>query len=40
MYGQPMDYADYALWAASYLSGNVVPVHYAPLTEDNIALIQ
>ena len=40
VYGQPMDYADYVLWAASYLSGNVVPVHYAPLTEENIALIQ
>ena len=40
VYGRPMDYADYALWAASYLSGNVVPVHYAPLTEENIALIQ
>ena len=40
VYGQPMDYADYVLWAVSYLSGNVVPVHYAPLTEENIALIQ
>ena len=40
VYGTPVDYDDYAQWAAQYLSGNVVDVHYAPLTEENIALIQ
>ena len=39
VYGDPMDYADYALWAARYLGANRVDVTYYPLTEENIALI-
>ncbi|MCI8942181.1 MAG: M56 family metallopeptidase [Oscillospiraceae bacterium] len=40
VYGEPMDYADYALWVARYLGTNRVDVTYYPLTEKNIALIE
>ena len=40
VYGEPMDYADYALWAARYLGANRWDVTYYPLTEKNIALIE
>lgn len=39
VYGEPIDYADYALWAARYLGANVIDVPYYPLTEENISLI-
>lgn len=39
VYGEPMDYADYALWVARYQGANRVDVTYYPLTEKNIALI-
>lgn len=39
VYGEPMDYADYALWVARYQGANRVDVAYCPLTEENIALI-
>jgi beta-lactamase regulating signal transducer with metallopeptidase domain len=40
VYGTPMDYAEYANWAAVFLGANAVEVAYIPLTEENIALIQ
>lgn len=40
VYGEPMDYADYALWVARYQGANVIDVPYYPLTEKNIALIE
>ncbi len=39
VYGEPMDYADYALWVSRYLGANVIDVPYYPLTEENISLI-
>lgn len=39
VYGEPMDYADYALWVSRYLEANVIDVPYYPLTEENISLI-
>lgn len=39
-YGTPMDYAEYANWAAVFLGANVVKPAYIPLTEENIALIE
>ena len=39
VYGEPMDYADYALWVARYQGANRVDVTYYPLTEKNISLI-
>lgn len=39
VYGEPMDYADYALWVARYQGANRFVVTYYPLTEENIALI-
>lgn len=39
VYGEPMDYADYALWVARYQGANRVDVTYYPVTEKNIALI-
>ena len=40
VYGEPMDYGDYALWADRYLGGNVVRPSYFSLSKENIALIQ
>lgn len=40
VYGEPMDYAEYAQWVARYLGANTVRVHYASLSQENIALIQ
>ncbi len=39
VYGEPMDYTDYALWVSRYLGANVINVPYYPLTEENISLI-
>ncbi len=39
VYGEPMDYADYALWVTRYLGGNVVHVNRHSLSKENIALI-
>ncbi len=39
VYGEPIDYADYALWVSRYLGANVIDVPYYPLTEENISLI-
>ena len=38
-YGTPMDYAEWAEWAAVYLDANVIKPTYFRLTEENIALI-
>lgn len=40
VYGEPMDYADYALWVGRYLGANAVHPCYFSLSEENIALIQ
>ena len=40
VYGEPMDYGDYALWADRYLDGNVVRPSYFSLSKENIALIR
>ena len=40
VYGEPMDYGDYALWADRYLGGNVVRPGYFSLSKENIALIR
>lgn len=40
VYGEPMDYAEYALWVPSYLGGNAVHPYYFSLSKENIALIQ
>ena len=40
VYGEPMDYAEYALWAARCLGGNVVHVNKHSLSKENIVLIQ
>ena len=40
VYGEPMDYAEYALWVPSYLGGNAVHPYYFSLSKENIALIR
>ena len=39
-YGQPVDYAGWAEWAAAYLGGNVVEPVYIRLNPENIAVIE
>lgn len=39
VYGTPIDYAEYANWAAVFLGANAVKPAYIPLTEENIARI-
>ncbi|MDE7218660.1 MAG: hypothetical protein K2O45_03430, partial [Oscillospiraceae bacterium] len=40
VYGEPMDYAEYAQWVAQYLGANVVHVSKYSLSKENIALIE
>ena len=40
VYGEPMDDAEFAQWAARYMEADVVHVNKQSLSEENIALIQ
>ena len=40
VYGEPMDYAEWAQWTARYMEADVVHVNKQSLSEENIALIR